>query len=77
MESKNNLTNITDNKVNNIKIVYTVEEIQIMLGIGKNQAYDLVKSGVFPVRKIGSKYLIPKAGFNNWLNCGNTFNDIA
>lgn len=71
------MTNITDNKINNTKVVYTVDEIKNMLGIGINQAYDLVKSGVFPVRKIGSKYVIPKAGFNNWLNTGDTFNDIA
>lgn len=71
------MTNITDNKTNNNKVVYTVDEIKNMLGIGINQAYDLVKSGVFPVRKIGSKYLISKAGFNNWLNNGDTFNNIA
>ena len=61
------MTNITDSKLNNIKIVYTVEEIQIMLGIGKNQAYDLVKSGNFPVRKINSKYVIPIKTFEEWL----------
>lgn len=50
-------------------MVYTVEDIKDMLDIGLNQAYDLVKSGVFPVRKLGNKYLIAKAGFDNWLNC--------
>lgn len=49
-------------------IVYKVKDIQAILGIGKNQAYKLVKSGEFPYRKIGSTYLIPKAGFDKWLN---------
>ena len=50
------------------KAVYTVAEIQKLLGIGKNQAYDLVNSGVFPVKTVGKKKLISKVGFHNWLN---------
>lgn len=50
------------------KIVYTVAEIQKLLDIGKNQAYNLVKSGVFPVKKVGKKLIISKVGFQNWLN---------
>lgn len=73
---KNNImTELNYNK--NEKVVYTVNDLKNMLGIGLNQTYDLVKSGVFPVRKIGSKYLISKAGFNSWLNTGDAFDDIA
>lgn len=50
------------------KVVYSVKDIQNLLGIGKNQAYDLVKSGQFPIRKVGASILIPKAGFDKWLN---------
>lgn len=50
------------------KVVYTVAEIQKLLGIGKNQAYDLVNSGVFPVKMVGKKRIISKVGFDNWLN---------
>ena len=39
------------------KRVYTVTEIQDMLGIGKNQAYSLIKRQEFPVRKCGKKLL--------------------
>lgn len=50
------------------KAVYTVAEIQKLLGIGKNQAYDLASSGAFPVRTVGKKIIISKTGFHNWLN---------
>lgn len=50
-----------------IKVVYTVEDIKDMLGIGKNQAYKLVNSGEFHVCHIGKKILIPKITFNDWL----------
>lgn len=52
------------------KSIYTVEEIKEILGIGKNQAYQLVKSGQFPIVKVGSKYIISKKGFDLWLNNG-------
>lgn len=50
------------------KIVYTVAEVQKLLGIGKNQAYALVNSGAFPVKTVGKKMIISKVGFQNWLN---------
>ena len=42
------------------KRVYTVEEIQAILSIGKNTAYALVKSGVFHSVKVGGQYRISK-----------------
>lgn len=48
------------------KSVYTVEEIQHKLMIGKRQAYELVKSGEFPVLKINTSYRIPVETFNLW-----------
>lgn len=52
---------------NNASVVYTVDEVRKMLGIGKNQAYELANSGVFHVCHIGKKIIIPKAVFENWL----------
>ena len=40
--------------------VVTVKELCRMLKIGKNTAYDLLKSGKLSSVKIGAKYLIPK-----------------
>lgn len=55
---------------NNERVVFTVKEIQNILGIGKNSAYELVNSKNFPVRYIGNKKIIPKEPFLDWLNSG-------
>ena len=53
--------------INNIKMeVYTVEDIQKILKIGRRQAYEFVNSGKFPVKKLARKFLIPKKTFNEW-----------
>lgn len=55
------------------KQVYTVDEIQEMLGCGRNKAYQLVKDSyenrnMFPVIRLGKNFLIPKDAFHQWLN---------
>ena len=49
---------------------YKVKEIKEILGSGRNQAYELIKSNRFPVLKIGKDYLIPMEGFDRWLREG-------
>lgn len=48
--------------------VYTVAEIQKMLSISKNVAYNLIKENLFPVIKIKSVFRIPKKSFHEWLD---------
>ena len=55
------------------RAVLNVYEIKDILGVGKNQAYELVKSGEFPVKRIGSKYLVSKEIFFSWLNSSCNF----
>ncbi|MCD8357009.1 MAG: helix-turn-helix domain-containing protein [Clostridia bacterium] len=50
------------------KRIYTVDEIQDILGIGRNAAYDLVKSGVFHSVRIGGSIRISKKSFDRWLD---------
>ncbi len=50
------------------KRVYTVEEIQDIMGIGKNTAYDLIKTGQFKTVKVGGHYRISKKSFDEWLD---------
>lgn len=55
------------------KVVYTVGEIQEMLGCGRNKVYNLIteaftKKNMFRVIKVGKNYLIPKESFHNWLS---------
>ena len=48
--------------------VYTIKDIQRILGIGKNNAYKLLKLPTFPVIKIGKRYIIPKNEFDTWVH---------
>lgn len=55
------------------KIVYTVLEIQKLLGISRSKAYEVVdkaynEKDMFPVKKVGKNYLVPKEEFHKWLN---------
>ena len=47
--------------------VYTIEEIMVILKIGRNAAYKLANSGAFSCVKIGSHYRISRDSFDNWL----------
>jgi hypothetical protein len=47
--------------------VLMAKDVQSILGIGINKAYDLVVSGDFHYLKVGRKIFIPKQGFIEWL----------
>lgn len=48
----------------------TVEEAAKLLGIGRNTAYEAVRTDSFPtpVIKVGRRYLIPRAPLDRLLN---------
>lgn len=50
------------------KKVYSVSEIQDILDISRNTAYQLVADPPFKVMKIGGTIRISKAGFDAWLD---------
>lgn len=50
------------------KPVLEVKDIQEYLGIGRRQAYSLVKSGKFHTVQVGKKYKIARNVFLGWLN---------
>lgn len=45
----------------------TVYDIRDYLGIGRRQAYELVRSEGFPAKKVGTSYRIPKNDFLEWV----------
>ncbi len=47
--------------------VLTPKHVQEILGWRKDQVYNLFRSKKFPSERIGSKYIIPKARFLDWL----------
>lgn len=56
-------------------VLYTVEDIQKIFGIGRTAAYQLVSAEGFPIIRINRRILIPKKKLEKWLdqNCGKTF----
>lgn len=48
-------------------IIYTVEDLMGILKIGKNTAYNLIKTDGFPVIKIRNQFRIPANKLNEWI----------
>lgn len=51
--------------------VLTVMEVKELLGIGREQAYNLVNSNKFPVQRVGRRILIYKPNLIKWLENNN------
>lgn len=47
---------------------YTVDDIALILGIGRTSAYILVKEGHFKIVRIGNAIRISKRSFDEWLD---------
>lgn len=54
------------------KLVYSVQEMQKVLGVGRNVAYGLVKRADFPTARVGKRIVIPVEALNDWLRHGGT-----
>ena len=50
------------------KRCYTVEDLQVILGIARGTAYKLLERHEFRWFKIGSTYRISKKSFDEWLD---------
>lgn len=50
------------------KRVYTIDEIQDILGVSKTTAYNLANSGEFRCVRVGGQYRISKKSFDKWLD---------
>ena len=55
-------------ETNTIPTFYTVEDIQRLLGIGRNNAYKLVNDKNFPAIYVGNRIIIPTDLFQKWVN---------
>lgn len=49
------------------KVMLDVKDVMTITGLGRNNAYELMKSGEFNVKTIGKKYLVHKEVLENWL----------
>ena len=50
-----------------IRLTFTVVEAATLLGIGRNSAYEAIKSGILPSVQIGRRILIPRAALEQFL----------
>ena len=50
------------------KRVYTVDEIQDILGVSRTTTYRLIRSGVFHSVRVGGQHRISKKSFDAWLD---------
>ncbi len=49
------------------KKIYTVKDLMMVLNIGKDRAYALMKNRSFPSTRIGKTYFISADNFEHWL----------
>ena len=51
-----------------LPLMLSVPEMAAVLGISRAGAYELVRSDGFPALKIGSRIVVPKEKFIEWIN---------
>ena len=52
----------------NLPLTLTAQEVGEVLGISRAAAYELVRSKGFPHMRIGTRILVPKDKFIQWIN---------
>jgi excisionase family DNA binding protein len=50
------------------RLTYTVEEAGRLLGICRNNAYQLARAGQIPTLRLGRRLLVPKAAFDRLID---------
>jgi len=66
MNSLNNFYSSIDE----LPLVISVEQLTSVLGIGRNTAYNMVRSGAIKSLRIGTQYKIPKNALIAYLDGG-------
>ena len=49
-------------------LVYAVPEVAVLLMISRHTAYAMVRNGQIPARQLGTRWVVPRKVFHNWLN---------
>jgi len=52
-----------------LPLMLSVPEVAAVLGISRAGAYELVRGNGFPALKIGSRIVVPKEKFIDWIDC--------
>ena len=51
-----------------LPLIFSVPEVAAVLGISRAGAYELVKGKGFPALKVGSRIVVPKEKFIEWVD---------
>ena len=57
-----------ENKAEEQRRVYTIPEVGEILGINRNLAYQLVRTGEIPAIRLGKRLVCPKAALHRMLD---------
>lgn len=49
-------------------VAYTVSEVAALLGVSTDKVYELVRGHVLPHKRLGRRIIVPRLGFERWLN---------
>jgi excisionase family DNA binding protein len=49
-------------------LTYTIEEAAMLLGIGRNQAYEAARRGEIPTIRFGKRLVVPRAALTKLLD---------
>jgi excisionase family DNA binding protein len=49
------------------RLTVTVEEAAVLLGVSRSSAYQAVRTGELPARRLGRRLVIPAAALTRWL----------
>lgn len=52
------------------RIALSVEEAAATLGLSVTRAYQLVRCGQLPAKKVGKRWLVPIKALEEWINEG-------
>ena len=53
---------------NDLSLMLSVPDVASVLGISRAGAYELVRRDGFPALRIGSRIVVPKEKFMDWIN---------
>lgn len=60
-DARRAVNRLLDSELASLPAVLTVKEAAALLRVGRNQAYDMVRSGEIPAVRYGSSWRIPRA----------------
>ena len=46
---------------------YTVDEVAVLLSLSRSYAYDCVREGLIPAKRVGRRWVVPRKAFHAWL----------